>query len=159
MVRRRLNCCFALLTVLPAATSDSDRQSKDRWINLNAWTATLVATIHTKGLPSPDFSLYGIWTIRMALEEPDISDVALETAAMWFVHASPCIHRLCQDGKQFDGKVAKPGSLFRDREWRGFSLDRWRAWLGQMNEYGASGSEDRIGKAVADAVRAMEAVG
>lgn len=142
-----------------AATNDSDRQQKDKWVDLNAWTATLVASVHAKGLSSPDFSLYGIWTIRMALEEPDAADVALEAAAVWFIYSSSSMHQLCQEETTFEGKVAKPGSLFRDREWRGFSVDRWTAWMEQMKRHSSTASEDRIAKLVADAVRTMEAAG
>lgn len=114
--------------------------------------------VHAKGLSSPDFSLYGIWTIRTALEEAGPSDVAVEAASMWFIYAAPCIHRLCRAEKAFEGKVAKSGSLFRDREWRGFSVDRWKAWLDQMRRHSSSGSDGQAGKAVEEAMRAMNAV-
>lgn len=95
----------------------------------------------------------------MALEEPDSADVALEAAAVWLIYSSSSIHQLCQEGKTFDGKVAKPGSLFRDREWRGFSFDRWTIWMEQIRGHSSTASEDRIAKLMADAVRAMEAAG
>lgn len=95
----------------------------------------------------------------MALEEPDAADVTLEAAAVWLVYSSSCIHQLCRDGKTFEGKVAKPGSEFRDREWRGFTSDRWTAWMEQMKKHCSSASAERTAKLMADAVRAMEAAG
>lgn len=126
------------------------------WINLNAWTATLVAAVQSRGLSTPDFSLYCIWTVRMALEEEDTTDIALEAAAVWFTYASSSIYKLCLTSKQFDGKVAKPGSLFSDREWRGFSQNRWAAWMRQMDKAGQSASDGKAARPVADAGKAMK---
>lgn len=125
---------------------------------MNAWTATLVATVQARGLTSPDFSLYGIWTIRTALEETGPDSVALAAAAVWFVHASPTIYQFCVSGKTFDGKVAKPGSACKDREWRGFNQIRWAAWARQMQKSRPSVSDDATVEIVDAAVRAMKAV-
>lgn len=126
------------------------------WINLNAWTATLVATVQSKGQATPDFTLHCIWTVRMALEEEKPTDVALEAAAMWFLYASPNIYQLCLTGKTFDGKLAKAGSLSKDREWRGFSQGRWATWIRQMDKSGQAASNEKVAKAVADAAGAMK---
>lgn len=98
-------------------------------MNLNAWTASLVSSAHTNAGDKPDFTLYAIWSIRSALEEEKPpSDSALMAAAVWFIFAAPALHELSEKGKVFDGKVAAPGFAFKDREWRGFSKDRWDAW-------------------------------
>lgn len=128
------------------------------WINLNAWTATLLATVHANGQTSPDFSLYCIWTVRMALEEENPSNVAIEAAAVWFVYASSSIYQMCLASKTFDGKVAKAGSLCKDREWRGFSQSRWASWVRKMNTLGQSASGGQIGELVSKASQAMRAV-
>lgn len=143
--------------ILPAATKDSNAEQQDLWLNLNAWTATLVATVQAKGLTSPDFSLYCIWTVRMALEEEGPADVTLEAAAMWFLYASSSIYQLCMAGKTFDGKIAKPGIVFKDREWRGFSQSRWATWIHQMDKARESSSDEKVGKILADAMTAMKA--
>lgn len=143
---------------MTAATKDSSIDQKDFWVNLNAWTATLVAAIQARGLKSPDFSLYCIWTVRTALEEEHPDDVALEAAAVWFMYASPTIYQLCLTGQAFDGKVAKAGSMCKDREWRGFSQSRWAAWTHQMDKSRQSITDVKTAKAQADALKAMKAV-
>lgn len=147
-----LTCYFSL----QAATSDSTTEQQTMWLNLNAWTATLVASVQAQGKSIPDFSLYGIWTIRMALEEGSPSNIALQAAATWFSYASSSLYQMSLSGKQFDGKVAKPGWIFKDREWRGYSQNRWASWVRQMESHKTPVSDHEAGGVVADAVQAMK---
>ena len=125
---------MSLLISPTAETSDSPPAAQQAWLNLNAFTATLLQFGHD--IPVfQELSLFGLWTIRTALEEQEQTDrVALDAAALWFVHASPALRDLCQQGKTFDGKVAKPGFVFKDESWRGFSMDRWQAWEKRLRE-------------------------
>ncbi|KAF2159395.1 hypothetical protein M409DRAFT_71062 [Zasmidium cellare ATCC 36951] len=117
-----------------AAGPDSDQKSKDQWINLNAFTALLTASAHSKTNDNPDLSLFGFWALRQAFEEQNVSDVAIAAAAAWFVYAAPTIYDFSQKSKSFDGKVAKPGSAFSDQSWTGFSQDRWQVWTKKLSE-------------------------
>jgi len=102
------------------------------WINLNAFSARLMA------LPKPslDFSLFGIWTLRAALEGSQISSSAawIGAAACWPLYAGETIYRMCRDKKTFDGKMAKPGDGFDVEQWRGYSTERWQAWRERLGD-------------------------
>lgn len=98
-----------------AASSHSDTQHQELWVNINAWTATLVASLHAKARDKPDLSLFGIWSVRSALEEQEKPpNVAVNAAAVWFEYAAGAIRDFCQKDKSFDSKVAAPGSLFKE---------------------------------------------
>lgn len=140
-----------LTEVLPAATDHSHHHARTAWLNLNAFTATLVATIHARKAPLPpssDFSLYGIWTIRMALEDNEdqtkIDQISVEAAAAWFAYAAPALWDLSREGKDFDGKIAKQGQAMQGKEWRGFGKERWQVWEEKL---GACGKKDLVAKA------------
>jgi hypothetical protein len=135
----------------PAATDSSHHHARSAWINLNAFTATLVATIHSRSIsfpPDNDFSLYAIWTIRMALEDNDGQQkpdkTSLEAAAAWFAYAAPTLWNLSQKNKDFQGKIAKQGQAMQGKEWRGFSQERWEHWEERLK---ASGGEGLVAKA------------
>ncbi|SMR48742.1 unnamed protein product [Zymoseptoria tritici ST99CH_3D1] len=108
----------------------SDQQTKDHWINLNAFTASLVAAAESKSNGKPDFSLYCIWTVRDGLEEDleMVPDFSIAAAATWFVFAAPTIKKFCREEKSFEGKMAKGGFEFQERGWTGFSEERWQVW-------------------------------
>ncbi|KAI7292879.1 hypothetical protein KC315_g19411, partial [Hortaea werneckii] len=116
-----------------AASDSSEEESKQQWININAWTARLVSAAHAREADKPDLSLYCIWTLRMALEtEEQPSNVSLSAAAVWLIYAAPTIWEFCMQGKTFDGKVAKPGPRSNDQEWRGFTRERWQTWMQRL---------------------------
>ncbi|CAK4030267.1 Hypothetical predicted protein [Lecanosticta acicola] len=135
------------------AGQNSDQHSKDHWINLNAFTAALLASDPNDSL---DLSLFGLWSTRMALEESHKApDAVVAAAAAWFAFAGPSIWKFSQQGKSFDGKVAKPGSAFSEREWRGFSQERWIAWQDKFGAVEGQLSEASAKELVAEARKAM----
>lgn len=139
-----------------AASDDSDQDSRRRWININAWTAKLVASAHSVPKDHSDMSLYCIWTVRAALEDhQQPSYVALAAASVWFIYAAPTVWDFCEQGKTFDGKVAKPGALFSDNDWRGFTKDRWRAWEERLSDLQGQISDDHTEKLIEQAKKAM----
>lgn len=81
--------------------------------------------------------------------------MSLKAAAVWFVYTAPVLRELSVKAKQFEGKVAKPGELFKDEGWRGFSEDRWKAWVGKLKEVGSDGEGlvERTRQAMNDAAR------
>lgn len=125
-----------------------DESVKDKWINVNAFIAKLTAaawedsSFETQSGFEPaytalDFSLYGIWTIRSALEEKlpakgNTVDAQLGAASAWVIYANPVLGKLCEEGKQFQGKVARPGSQFKTKEWRGYHQERWEIWQEEL---------------------------
>jgi len=101
--------------------------SAEQWCNLNAFAARLTAV--SQSIPVLDFSLYAIWTLRSAFEgtdEPSSADV--DAAKVWFLYARDTIKRLGREEKIFDGKKAKGGDKYKDKEWRGFNPQRLEVW-------------------------------
>ena len=113
----------------------AQEKSDEACVNINAFFARVTAA----GID--DFTLYAIWTLREALEDPAASDIAKQTsprllkaASVWFVYASDILSKETKEGKQFDGKMAKPGVSLKDGpEWRGFCQERWNTWKERLS--------------------------
>lgn len=136
-----------------SATDNSDQVSKDQWININAFVAALLASDPNDHL---GLSLFAVWTSRQALEEKEkTSDVSLAAAAAWFVYAGPTLQKFSSQEKTFDGKVAKPGPAFQDKEWRGFSQERWQAWQQKFSDAQGQVSDGTVKELVQQALQAM----
>ncbi|KAH7194274.1 hypothetical protein DER44DRAFT_844066 [Fusarium oxysporum] len=107
-------------------------KSDEAFVNINGFFARATAA----GVD--DLSLFAIWTLREALEDPaadkisETSPKLLKASSVWFIYAANSLAKASKDGKQFDGKVAKPGASlteFKDEAgWRGFNNDRWKVW-------------------------------
>ncbi|KAH7151445.1 hypothetical protein DER46DRAFT_476189, partial [Fusarium sp. MPI-SDFR-AT-0072] len=107
-------------------------KSDEAFVNINGFFARATAA----GVD--DLSLFAIWTLREALEDPaadkisETSPKLLKASSVWFIYAADALAKASKDGKQFDGKVAKPGASlteFKDEAgWRGFNNDRWKVW-------------------------------
>ncbi|KAF3167661.1 hypothetical protein TWF751_008044 [Orbilia oligospora] len=108
--------------------------SKDEWINLNAFLATLTRTSLSAEIPkSPtDYSLYAIWSLRCLEVSPEtlhtLDPADIQTAAVWIVTAKTEIYKLCKEGKEYEGNLARGGEGFSEKRWKGFSLERWTVW-------------------------------
>lgn len=133
----------------------SDQSSKDQWINLNAFAASLVASAHSQTDDTPDLTLFGLWTIRSALEEPKATDVAVAAASAWFVFAAPTIADLCGEEREYEGKVAKPGSEHSGQNWTGYSTGRWQAWQQRLENLKSTVSDGTAKQLVEQAVEAV----
>jgi len=75
----------------------------------------------------------------MALEDIEENDQAdktsLEAAAAWFAYAAPTLWALSEQGKEFQGKIAKQGQAVKGKEWRGFGKERWGFWEERLKAY------------------------
>jgi len=85
-----------------------------------------------------DFSLYGIWTLRTALEDPSPEKkvapaASLKAAAVWMVYASRALRDRSVNEQAYDGKTAREGESLRGKEWRGCSKERWAIWSEQLS--------------------------
>ncbi|KAG4286253.1 hypothetical protein FPRO06_07513 [Fusarium proliferatum] len=115
----------------------AQEQSDEAFVNINGFFARATAA----GVD--DLSLFAIWTLREALEDPaadkisETSPKLLKASSAWFIYAADALAKASKDGKQFDGKVAKPGASlaeFKDEAgWRGFNNDRWKVWLDRLS--------------------------
>ncbi|EWG53978.1 hypothetical protein FVEG_12296 [Fusarium verticillioides 7600] len=112
-------------------------KSDEAFVNINGFFARATAA----GVD--DLSLFAIWTLREALEDlaadkiSETSPKLLKASSVWFIYAADALAKASKDGKQFDGKVAKPGASlaeFKDEAgWRGFNNDRWKVWLDRLS--------------------------
>ncbi|CAG8954380.1 hypothetical protein HYFRA_00006006 [Hymenoscyphus fraxineus] len=117
-------------------TGDKNELPAEQWSNLNAFLARL--TSHSPSIPAFDFSLYAIWQLRSAFEdESGGSEADVDAAKLWFVYAKGLIEKLSKEGKSFDGnnnKIARGGDKYRDREWKGFNLERLEIWQNALKD-------------------------
>ncbi|KAF5722363.1 hypothetical protein FMUND_2875 [Fusarium mundagurra] len=112
-------------------------KSDEAFVNINGFFARATAA----GVD--DLSLFAIWTLREALEDPAADKISatppklLKASSVWFIYATEALAKASKDGKQFDGKIAKPGTSlteFKDEAgWRGFNNDRWKVWLDRFS--------------------------
>jgi hypothetical protein len=108
-------------------SGSKDDFSAQQWTNLNAFAARLTSL--SSSMPAFDFSLYAIWTLRTALEGTnDAPDGNIEAAKAWFTYAKDPIEKLSKEGKNFDGKIARAGDKYKEKEWRGFNVERLETW-------------------------------
>ena len=76
-----------------------------------------------------DFSLFGLWMMRKALEtERDPKVVDLKVAQTWMQYCGPVMEELSADRRSFDGRLGIGGEKHKEKGWTGFSEDRWRIW-------------------------------
>ncbi|KAK7524953.1 uncharacterized protein IWZ02DRAFT_375007 [Phyllosticta citriasiana] len=141
----------------PAMREKWNRSTKTEasWVNINAFAARLTAANVC------DFSLYAIWTLREALEDPETSKIAVETdptalhaAAVWLEYAAESIRSLSREEKAFDGKMAKPGQSLKDKEWRGFCQERWQEWARRLSK--VAGEKPDLAPVLTKAVAEVE---
>ncbi|KAF4457099.1 hypothetical protein F53441_887 [Fusarium austroafricanum] len=122
----------------------AQEKSHDSYVNVNGFFARVTAA----GVN--DLSLFGLWAMRDALEDPAADKIAQQTSPMllnaslvWMIYASGALAQASRNGKQFDGKIAKPGASlaeFKDEAgWRGFCNDRWKIWQDRLSDLNKAG--------------------
>ncbi|KAM0354980.1 hypothetical protein ACHAPU_000824 [Fusarium lateritium] len=116
----------------------AQEKSDDACVNINSFFARMTAA----GVN--DLSLFAIWILRETLEDPSADQVAqeaspklLKASSAWFIYASGALKKVSSEGKQFDGKIAKPGASLAEHKdeagWRGFCEDRWKIWQERLS--------------------------
>lgn len=124
------------------APNSPNSEAGDQWININAFVARLTAGYR----PSEpfDFSLYGVWTIRAALEDEETTDASqIQAACVWLIYAGQVLLEKSQSEFQYDGKMAKEGSSLRGKEWRGCSDERWNYWQKKIEDLVAGSLDEK----------------
>lgn len=116
---------------------DPPAVSPGTWANLNAFAAQLT-------VGGIDFSLYGIWALRDALEEDDqaVSQV-LPAAVQWFRCAGPVLASLALNGAADPQRADWLGPLCTKAGLTdlGFTTRRWIFWRSRLEEIAAAGGE------------------
>jgi hypothetical protein len=116
---------------------DPPAVSPGTWANLNAFAAQLTVA----GI---DFSLYGVWALRDALEqdERDVSMV-LPAAVQWFRCAGPVLASLALNGVAHPQRADWLGPLGTKAGLTdpGFTTRRWNFWKSRLEELAAADGE------------------
>ncbi|RDW73659.1 hypothetical protein BP5796_07101 [Coleophoma crateriformis] len=130
-----------------------------KWKNLNAFVAHLTVLSSAPG-DAFDFSLYGIWALRNALESHSSPNqtLSVQTAGLWMLYASDVLEERSRRGQMFEGKSAKQGDLkeLDGKEWRGLCWDRWEFWVKRFKDL-EERSEGSVRELVKEAASKMEA--
>jgi hypothetical protein len=113
-----------------------ESEEQTQWININAFLARLTAE-NAESSPegSLDFSLYGIWALRDALEGVEniwVPSYKKDTAKVWIERAGLTMRKLSEQQRQFQGKMAAPGEGYSSKEWKGYNNERWEAWNSRL---------------------------
>ena len=108
---------YISLTILGAGDDQADGESQ----NLQEFLARLTVNGY------PDKKLYGLWTLRDALEEQSNVNASIPAAAQWMVLAGKVLHSSTDEYAPHGGAdPARPGKLFHGN--RGFNKERWACW-------------------------------
>ena len=79
-----------------------------------------------------DFKLYALWALRDAFEttHPEGSNptTAIRLAATWVGHARSALRLASMLNQSFPDRMGAPGDKYADRQWTGFSPERWAIW-------------------------------
>jgi hypothetical protein len=137
--------------------AQKDEQVARMWANANAFAARVTATASAFDSSDPlDFSLYGIWALRAALEDKDdVPEATVAAAAMWILYAGEVLRRQSKDQRTYDAKVARAGNKYPNKEWSGFEMDRWRSWGNRFGNISEVSPYDEIKEIAKKAKRHM----
>jgi len=112
---------------------DPASESIEWWTGLNAFAAQLTPDVL-------DLLLFGLWTIRDALETVDGWAAHLPAAVQWFKHCGDSLASATVHGRTY-GRPGLPGEL-AERDGladRGFSVARWTFWRSRMKSLSPEG--------------------
>lgn len=100
--------------------------SPEQWTNLNGFVARLTSL--SPSIPIFDYSIYAIWSLRAAFEGTETSAAHIDAGKVWFRYAQEVIEKMSREKKSFEGRLAAPGSKYKDKEWIGFGPERLHIW-------------------------------
>lgn len=81
-----------------------------------------------------DYSMYALWSMRDAFEEPSPNQQAqdktpaIKNAAVWLRYAGKRLRDLSSAGRDIHDRAGIAGDLHSDKNWKGFQQDRWVVW-------------------------------
>ncbi|WYZ43993.1 hypothetical protein EsH8_VII_000429 [Colletotrichum jinshuiense] len=144
-----------------ALDASASKEEKAAWDNLSAFAAQLTARADLNDPQDPfDFSLYGLWTLRTAFEEEHPADAdtaaAVRQAYLWIIYSGDALQKLSAKDREFDGKTAKAGGKFGDREWKGLNDERWGVWADAFAAAQASLSDAEVKSLAGKAAETMK---
>lgn len=154
--------CREAYNDVPVAHNGFIDKEVEAWANLNA----LYALVTKNGVY--DLSIYAIYALRPALEEPPVDDpfstatqkydANIPAAAAWVFAYGHELCRLDKDLTPSDSKMGNPGKggeLWTGRA--GFSRERWALWKERFTAVGKMDGVKETTRVMArDAVEAME---
>ena len=125
-------------------------------IFLNTFVSKLTQATCDSENKETNFALQGLWALRNAFEGPDVLAYKLDSGLTWFVHCHEYLHALSQANKEYFGDDGKPGSLCKDKQWRGFTPDRWAIWQQKVKASLTEDVEEREPELYTKAKRLLE---
>ncbi|KAJ5475728.1 hypothetical protein N7539_008015 [Penicillium diatomitis] len=144
-------------------------EQRDRWVKLNAFLAQLTQAAPV-GYPSPgeearflplDESLRAVWAISMALENESSpatlnNTAAMEAACQWFVFAADRLWANVVNNRQYPKQAgAGPGKRYSEKEWTGYSRERWAIWENALKEAQEACQDPRMAKLIRHALEKL----
>ncbi|KAJ5504772.1 hypothetical protein N7463_007646 [Penicillium fimorum] len=148
-----------------------DSQQRECWVNLNAFLAQLTQAADIRYTPhseemqfSPlDKSLRAIWTITMTLESEHpallVDTAAMEAACQWFIYAAEQLWANVLNSRTYPEEFgAGSGKKFEEKNWTGYTRERWGIWEDALKEARAECQDQRLGKLIDDALASMRRV-
>lgn len=154
---------------------------RDRWTKLNAFNAQLTQAADVI-YPPPEASLYplnrsilridpldkslrALEVMQMTLEndtpvEELVNTAAMEATCLWFIYAAEQLWenslRNYTYPKDFHaGAGGKLWGINKNRNWSGFTRDRWAVWEEMLEDASCMWGEERMLKLIRDALASM----
>lgn len=157
----------------PPPGDPDQAKSRSKWLNINAFAARITA-----GSCAAEFSLFGLWSLRAALEEEPLQDAtwsrlaeadpdkfqskldgSVPPAAQWIFHAGRVLFA-CEDQIEPSPKRGDPmrgGALWGGKS--GFCKERWGLWKNRFEWVQGLHTLEASTKDVAkEAVQVMEQI-
>lgn len=77
---------------------------------------------------------------------------------MWLIYCAPTLLResVSDGGRSFDGKLARAGDGYKDKDWNGFNTDRWVLRKETLQAIIASGQQSSESNLLQKALSSME---
>lgn len=118
----------------PTNADSGAADDSQEWENLQ----TFLGLLTVRGYP--DKKLYGLWTLRDALEEQEYDK--FPAAVGWIIMAGKVLYNSTDEYAPHGGAdPARPGRLFQGN--RGFSKERWAFWKRAFLD---AGNRDDLGE-------------
>lgn len=154
---------------------------RDRWTKLNAFNAQLTQAADViypppEVYPYPknglalridplDKSLRAIGVMQMTLEndtpvEELVNTAAMEATCLWFIYAAEqlwenCLRNYTYPKNSGAGAGGKLWGINKNRNWSGFTRDRWAVWEEMLEDASFMWGDERMLKLINDALASM----
>ena len=86
------------------------------------------------------------------MEVEKVEGWVLETASVWLIYAGKEMKKRSEKGENWEGRIARGGARFEEKEWTGLGSERWGVWVEGLKK-----ADERNGDGVvSNAFKAVE---